>query len=129
MLFNLYDVAAQATHEAVFGEPFLLRPTKRTSDVNAPLVPDVSRPSITLTGIYRETDKSMNVVDAWDSRADRRPGVSMHVHLIEIDPRRQAVQLEVGDVLQRVGDGTQWRVTSIDSDSAGRQFLNVERTS
>jgi hypothetical protein len=127
-LFGRLDLAAQAVQERVFGEAFTLRPRKRAAEVNAAWQPDLDRIEIGLVGIYRERDADMNVTDAWDQRTDRRPGLSAHTHVIEIDPRTNVGFVsQTGDLLLRQDDGSLWRVVSIDPDTMGRLLHNVER--
>lgn len=129
MLFDRYDLAAQAVQETVYGETFTLKPRVRGTDVNASWQIDPTRPEVTFTGIYTEADVKMNVIDAWDERTDTRPGVSMHTHVIEVDPRRFTLDPSSGDVIQRARDGSVWRIVSIDPDTMGRNNLNVEKVS
>jgi hypothetical protein len=127
-LFPAYDRAAQGVHEAMFGEIFTLRPKTAQADPNAGFAVDATRPQIAVTGIYRETAVPPTVPESLDPHTDRRPGVSAHRHVIEVDPRTQGkVNISRGDILVRAAPAQAWRVTSIDYDTAGRLFCNVER--
>jgi hypothetical protein len=126
-LFDRYDLAAQGTIEALYGEQVSHVPMVRNVDVNAPWVPDGSRSVQIVTAIYREKDKDPNVADQPDRMADRKPGISAHTHVIEVDPRRVAIDPRTGDQFIRVKDGSRWRVTSTDPDTMGRVHCNVSR--
>lgn len=126
-LFGRLDVAAQAVHERVFGEAFTHRPMHRGPDVNAPWRADPEREICKLVGIYTERDLPPEMGDQIDQRLDRKPGVSAHVHMIEIDARRITANINVADHLVRLADGAVWRVVSIDPDTDGRLFCNVTR--
>lgn len=126
ILFDAADLAAQRTLHAVYGEAFAHQPMARVADVNAPRAIDATRAAAVLTGIYRERDASDQIPASLDTRTDMRPGVSMHVHMIEIDPRLNAsVMLASGDRLLRVATGQSWRIVTIDPDSAGRLICTV----
>jgi hypothetical protein len=127
-LFAAYDSAAQAVHEALFGEAFTLRPKIAQADPNAGFGVDGARAQIAVTGIYREMDAPPTVPESLDPHTDRRPGVSAHRHVVEVDPRTQgAIDISRGDILVRAAPAQNWRVISVDYDTAGRMFCNVER--
>lgn len=127
-LFDRYDQAAQAVQEAVYGESFTAVPMARAADVNAPWAADGARSVQSFTGIYREKDIDFNVPDAMDGYADRKPGISAHTHIIEVDPRRwPLVDPQTGDILIRAKDASRWRVASTDLDTMGRVLCNVSR--
>lgn len=127
ILFDAADRAAQAVHERLFGEAMTLKPKALGPDPNASAGVDGARAQVAVTGIYREMDVPPNVVGSLDTHTDQRPGVSAHRHVIEIDPRSQGgVNIARGDLIARASPAQSWRVVSIDADSAGRLFCNVE---
>jgi hypothetical protein len=127
-LFSAYDRAAQGIHEALFGEIFVLKPKIAQADPNAGFGVDGARARVAVTGIYREIDVPPIVPESLDPHTDRRPGVSAHRHVIEVDPRTQGrVDVSRGDILTRAAPAQSWRVMSVDYDTAGRMFCNVER--
>lgn len=126
-LFATFDKVTQGVVETVLGDTFKLRAMRDTADVNAPRQSDLSRVDASFTGIYSDVPAPMNRPDAWDERADRRPGVVTRIQTIEVDPRRwPGVNPKRGDVIERADDGRRWRVTAATPDDMGRVLLTVE---
>ena len=126
-LFTELDAATQIIYEQVFGEAFLFQPMILSKDVNAPRMADPDRNAIEITGIYSEKDEHEQVFRAMNVHTDRRPGVSMHKHIIEVDPRIWAIELKKGDQLLRLIDHGLWEVQSTDLQSDGRLMCNVSK--
>lgn len=130
MLFDAFDLAAQAVLETVMAEPWLFLPRLASPDVNAGFIADLGRKQRLVSGVYSEKNITTNLTDAWDIRTDKRPGASYHTHLVDIDPRTNGdVDIRKGDILVRQRDKARWVVVSPSRDSAGRLLLKVERVS
>ena len=126
-LFRSLDMALQRSQEAIFGEPMTFKPRMYTADVNAPRPPSPTRPIVQLTAIYAEKDISETIKHSFDMHTAQRPGVSAHLHTIEVDPRLWNVDPQKGDRFVRQSPAETWKIVSTDPQSDGRVICNVER--
>lgn len=126
-LFRNLDLAAHAVQEAIYGDRFVFQPMKRAKNVNASWVPDPDRGpgDVEIVAIYTERDAPINLPENTDSQQDHRPGISAHVHQIEVDLRRWFVEVNVGDMLTSLDDGRRWQVEQTDPTDVGRVICTV----
>ena len=124
-LFSNLDLVAQATHEAIFADDFVFTPMTRARNVNGGWIADTSRPEAYIRAIYTERDVTMNLSENTDSQQDHRPGVSAHIHSIEVDPRRCGITVALGDLFTSVADNRRWQVEQTDPTDVGRVRCTV----
>jgi hypothetical protein len=97
------------------GEEWAHQPMTPAADKTAPAVPDVTRPPQDLIGIYFEKPANPNIVNAYDPRADQRPGSQIGSPRVEFPPaptNPNAFALRAGDILTRASNGRSYQVAT-----------------
>ncbi len=132
--FARLDAIAAQTMTSVMGEAYELRPQAKASANAISTPPDPNRPVRPIVGIFRDKPELVKTVNAFDVRADQRPGLSTGSPTIEVDPRVQAEAMAIGDIrkddllVEVIAPGQYgpiWRVSHPDVDAMGRILCRV----
>jgi hypothetical protein len=114
-LFAAEFADASKAIDDVFGETFRLLPRVRSSDPNGADIPDAGRSERDFTAVFLDPQVKPNVPEAYDLRADLRPGASAGAPRIDIMPGviASGLVVKVPDLIRCVATGKTWRVSSI----------------
>jgi hypothetical protein len=108
------------------GDKMVLIPRMRASDPNAVDVLDPSRNTTNFMGTPVDSVVKPLLPNAYDPRADFRPGQMATKPQIEIMPdEAEGMRVEEGDLVFVKRTGITWRVSSVEPDEAGILVLNV----
>lgn len=94
------------------GETFLFEPRRAAKDVNEPDGPDPERQAAEIVAVFRSREADPFARNAYDPRADQRPGVTGRVDVVTFSAA-DAPAARRGDHLTRLSDGRKWRIERV----------------
>ena len=117
---NLFAAGPRAVLDGAFGQPWRILPQAKRS-VNAPGAADPSRPVIEgIVGIFADKTEMYKAVHVYDPQAAQRPGIVTAEVSVEFPDTFEGVALDLraDDIVERIADASQWRITTVRRDGA-----------